>query len=117
MNLPTFKKIRQKSTFWSILGLWRLTPPRGELTHYRVFVPLYGAAFNIAFIFETLQSLTRGLTLRWRGEVRVSRTLSDAERIRVPRNLEYGVYGIHLESRDGVERKSGDPSCAIIVVH
>ena len=37
MNLPIFnKKIRQKSTFWSILGLWRVTPHCGESPRYTV---------------------------------------------------------------------------------
>ena len=31
-------KNRQKSTFWSILGLWRITPHCGESPHYTVLV-------------------------------------------------------------------------------
>jgi len=34
MNLPIFIKNRQNSPFWSILVLWRLTPPRGGSPHY-----------------------------------------------------------------------------------
>ena len=37
LTLTYLTKIRQKSTFWSILGLWWLTPQRGESPHYTVF--------------------------------------------------------------------------------